>query len=191
MQKVTSKISTEVKWEDDHDYLYHESVGILYLDTLPSEWEDAFIDLEERLMYIDGQVVTPIAVPDPLSTHSYKYWVPGRDYGHENNPEYVLQDFKRCLGFHRGEWAYQGCIAKVILEVKSEGEAGVSRINTMVIGQDSLWGINSDCDEGYQKEMEVDCLEAAKLEAREVLQVIRAMTEEEIEELFDGDEEVC
>jgi len=186
--QVTSKISTKVEWEDDYDSFSHDLIGTLYADDLPDEWATAYIDLEERLMYIDGQVVTPIAVPQRWGIHSYKYWVPG-DYGHENEPEYILQDFKRCLEFHRGNWDYQGCIAKVILEVKTAGEQGVYRINTMVIGQDSLWGIESDCGEWFQESVEADCLDAVKLEARKVLQVIRAMTEEEIEELFD--ENMC
>ena len=159
--QVTSKISTEVKWADDYDYQYHESVGVFYFDTLPSgeyffpDGEEAYIDLEERLMYIAGQVVSPIAVPDPLSTHIYKYWVPGRDYAHENNPECVLQDFKRCLGLHRGEWNYQGCVAQVILEVKTGGEQGVYRINEMVIGCGSLI-IESDCSKWFQESVEAD-----------------------------------
>ena len=187
--QVTSKISTKVGWEpDDDNPLYHEFVGTFYLDTVPSEAEGTYINLEERLMYINDRVVTPIVVPQPWGILPYGRWVPG-NYGHDNEPDYLLQDIKRCLGLHRGEWWYQGCIAQVTLEVKTLGEQGIYRINTMVIGQDSLWGIESDCGEGYQKEVETDCLEAAKLEAREVLQTIRDMTEEEINALFD--ENMC
>lgn len=181
--KVTSKITTKVKWEDDEDAHYHDLIGTLYFSELTLDSNGSYIDLKARLMYVADQVVTPIVVPEPWGIYSYAYWVPG-NYGHDNNPEYILQDYQRCLGFHRGDWNYQGCIATVILTVKTAGENGCYRINTMILGTDSLWGIESDCGDGYQKEVEADCLEAAKLEAREVLQTIRAMSESEIEELF-------
>lgn len=187
MQKkaqVTSKISTKVEWEDDEHGLSTGYVG----DLQHQAPEDGtFIDLEERVLYVKGVAQKHIVPFGSTYKYSGNIWRP-TDCGYDD-PKHLIEDYKRFMTYQKHEWSYRGCIAKVTLEVKTICEKGVYRINTMVIGQDSLWGIESDCGEGYQKEVEADCLEAAKLEAREVLQAIRDMTEEEINALFD--ENVC
>ncbi len=182
--KVTSSISTKVKWEDDHDYDYREFLGQFYLSLETKPEGTAYIKVPARKMFVKGKEIAGLDIPSANIRYAYDIWVPG-DYGHDNNPEYILQDYKRCLQFWHNEWCYQGCIVTVILTVKSVGENGHTRINKMEIGQDSLWDIESDCGDGYRKEIETDCLAAAKLEALEVLQTIRAMTESEIKEMFD------
>lgn len=56
---------------------------------------------------------------------------------------YAIADFKRMEAFEKGEWEMRGCSVTVRIGKTEES--------------DSLWGIESDSEKKYMKEVEKDC----------------------------------
>lgn len=66
---------------------------------------------------------------------------------------YALEDFKRMQGLQAGEWHYQGCIVTVRL----------GQLET----EESVWGIESDCDAKHKTDMEREVIEEAIISLKE------------------------
>lgn len=103
------------------------------------------------------------AEPDYLETTPESHYGVGGANWHEVNPEtrrevtakygsiwaaceeYARQDAARLAAFHAGDWDYEGCYA--VAHVTIEG-------TMQTIRTPGLWGIESDSDEGYRREVE-------------------------------------
>lgn len=90
----------------------------------------------------------------PSAGREYRFFEPyagGEERGTKYYQTYGLQDFKRMEELQRGEWYYMGIywIAEVSHEIK--GNPGSRRIQSFRSA--GLWGIESDSDESYFKEV--------------------------------------
>lgn len=146
--KLDLPVRVEIKWEDDED------PDLSFYGAYTDTFKEGCIDRKKG--------------GDMTNDREYRYWMPGPNH-YPHNPKswshvrgkrrakvikqygslakadaaYVLDDYRRCESFNRGDWNMVGCRVTVSfghLEAK-----------------DSLWGINSDCSAGYRKEVETDC----------------------------------
>ncbi|MCK5019602.1 MAG: hypothetical protein KAS32_21265, partial [Candidatus Peribacteraceae bacterium] len=149
--------------------------------------DGTFIDLDERKLYISGVVQEGLDVPKcdiPYNTDA-EVWVPSND-GSET-PKHFIEDYKRFLSYYNDEWSSTGCCVEVYVIIKTPfGDKGGHNIQKVTLGSDSLWGIESDSDEGYKKEVESDVTQTAKIEALKVINVIRNIPEDKLREMFLG-----
>lgn len=90
--------------------------------------------------------------PSYRNTLFREYQYTFHDNGHERI-SYALADNRRMEGLESGDWCYTGVRAVVTF-------SGV------VIGESSVWGIESDSDEFYFQEVEQDEVKEALREAR-------------------------
>ena len=174
-------LKIDVKWEDDHGGLSSGFVG----DTQVMAPEGGtFIDIENRIFYIGGRK-QDIDVPyfTPFEYHG-NIWVPS-NLGYDE-PEHLIQDFKRFISYQKYEWCYTGCVVTVSLVVKHILHDGCTKESTVQLGQNSLWGIESDCGEEYKKEVEGDVTREAKIEALDTINAIRNLPEDKLREYFLG-----
>lgn len=88
---------------------------------------------------------------------------------------YVLEDYRRCEALNNGDWSYIGIVAKA----RVTGSGGV--VQTVRSG--GLWGVESDSDEGYIRQVEneelsalAEILKGFGCGARAVARVIRQAT---------------
>jgi hypothetical protein len=63
--------------------------------------------------------------------------------------EYVLRDYERMERLHRGDWCYIGIRAEAEVLIPSNGHSIVQEITS-----GGLWGVESDSDASYFKEIE-------------------------------------
>lgn len=119
----------EVVWIDD-DNSSADSLGEYSRELKPGG-----IDRRERPEYKE---------------HEHPFWNPG-NYD-PDHPEYALQDYERHEALGRGEWNYQGCVAKAVVSY-SIGQ-GSRRLEFFSSG--GLWGIESDSSPVYMAETAVD-----------------------------------
>ena len=74
--------------------------------------------------------------------------------------KYRKQDSERLRDYNRGEWQMIGICATVVID------NGGGWAKPTEIGRDSLWGIESDSDEGYLGETERECARQAISDTR-------------------------
>ncbi len=82
-----------------------------------------------------------------------RYFIPyarGEKPGSKDFETYAKQDFARMNGLERGDWAFQGCVAKA--ELSYPIGQGSRRIEWLTSG--GLWGIESDSDKEYLRSVE-------------------------------------
>ena len=70
--------------------------------------------------------------------HQFRYWnTANPDLEH---PEYIEQDFARHEALCRGEWSYQGCIARAVVSYAQ----GANSRRLEVLSSSGVYGIESD-----------------------------------------------
>lgn len=136
-------------------------------DKFMEELQDLCIDSDD---YEEGdKVVVRHEYYQEISTHysrnEYEFYV-SCNYPHPKPEEYqyFLYDFER-LESYGDEWWSKGCIVTAFL-------------NGIELGNASLWGIESDSDEGYFKETEEDLTAQAIDEAKKNLEKILSAIKE-------------
>lgn len=83
--------------------------------------------------------------------HQFRYWNPANpDLEH---PEYIEQDFARHEALCRGEWSYQGCVARATVSYP----LGQCR-RLEILSSAGLYGIESDSSPLYMLEAEIEQL---------------------------------
>lgn len=198
---MSPKFDIHVKWEDDEDpdlswlgeFTYRTKGDEAYIDrttdifinpsvnvTKEFKTEDEaekFIDSLENLgvtfTYYDDNSITIVEHAYyeelPFSCHyarnEYEYYF-SCNYPHPKPEEYkyFIADCKR-LEKYGDTWWMKGCIVKAYLQ-------GIE------LGNASLWGIESDSDEGYFKETEEDLTAQAIDEAKKNLEKILSAIKE-------------
>lgn len=89
----------------------------------------------------------------PKCGRNYRYFIPyagGEKPGSKDFETYAKQDFARMEGLERGNWGFQGCIAKA--ELSYPIGQGSRRLETVSSG--GLWDIESDSDKEYLRSIE-------------------------------------
>jgi hypothetical protein len=172
--KEELKLEISVSWGEDL-YPFTDYIGTWSSKphkTLP------YIDCMERKLYVDG--VVKADVKEELKSQSdyrfssycrnnSRYWI-APDNGYDE-VEYLLQDYVRCVTLEEGLWHYEGCTAMISLF-------------DIELGQDSIWGVESDAGESHRKQIEADCISKAKAEAEKLLRKLCELTTEEVDHLF-------
>lgn len=75
--------------------------------------------------------------------HQFRYWNPANpDLEH---PDYIEQDFARHEALCRGEWSYQGCIARAVVSYPLD--SGGRRLE--VLSSSGVYGIESDSSPSF------------------------------------------
>ncbi len=89
----------------------------------------------------------------PARSREYRYfnaYAGGEKEGSADFKKYALQDFERMESAERGNWQMLGCTA--VAEVSYSIGNGSRRLETLSSG--GLWGIASDSDKAYLREVE-------------------------------------
>ncbi len=160
MQSGKRILSIKIIHDEDE-----QNTGEDFLGTYSNEPENEYsIDREERGDKGRGE---------------YRYFNASRNYCKEdgtlcdgNTPEmvreYVEQDYKRSEGRNRGDWGFVG--------VRAEAEITVQGIR-QEISSSGLWGIESDSDDAYFKEVEGEELHTLKTILKDLGFSSRALSE--------------
>lgn len=90
------------------------------------------------------------------SEHELQYWHPA--IPDPEHPENALQDYARHEALGRGEWGYQGCVARAV--VSYPVNSGNRRMEYLSSG--GLFGIESDSSPLYRMEVEIEQIEDLK-----------------------------
>jgi hypothetical protein len=104
--------------------------------------------------------------------HEHRYFIAANSPEETGNPESVEQDYKRMEAGMRGEWCLIG--------IRAEAEVHLTGDTVQRITFGGLWGIESDSEENYFKQIETE--ELANLNA-ELLAI--GFTADEIKEAFE------
>lgn len=90
------------------------------------------------------------------SPHEYRYFNPANfDPAY---PEDAMQDYRRYEAFCRGEWSLEGCMARAVVSYPIGN--GSRRLDHLSSG--GIWGIESDSEETYRLETEIEQLSDLK-----------------------------
>lgn len=124
-------------WLLDHDCLKaHERILREYL--IPAPWRDLLVDKTV-----------------------WKYYQPpdsGEEVGSPAYQQYAMQDYKRLRGYNSGEWWCVGVVAKAEVSIGRTGPGKVIHN----FGSHGLWGIESDSDLSFFREVAEEELAALK-----------------------------
>jgi hypothetical protein len=88
-----------------------------------------------------------------MRRHEYRYFNPSQNYGGCTPAEirkYVKQDYARMESLNRGDWQYIGIAARAEIVVGMVSQT---------IRSSGLWGIESDSDQSYIKDVEQEQLD--------------------------------
>jgi hypothetical protein len=97
----------------------------------------------------------------PERGREYRFFYPqeiGEEIGSENYRKYSLQNFKMMERLNRGDWGYISVSAEARVLTSYDGKNWL--INTLSSG--GLYGIESDSEESYIKEIEEEELDSLK-----------------------------
>ncbi len=143
--KLVLEPTVSVTWEVDQD------ADLSMLGEYSNDPKEGAIDREEL---------------GHMKRNEYRYWNPGNrqkydpeEWSHVTGKDkrdtikkhgslknavahYRMEDYKRHEAYNSNEWHMRGCVVKVSLG--------------QLTGQSSLWGIESDCGEDYEKEVIAD-----------------------------------
>ena len=153
-QKPALKIS--VRWvPDEHGHQWDPLMG--GYSALPHETL-SYIDRDTGELYVGKEVVrtTDVVVNmDNLLTADDRYWI-APDNGYTDDPDSVIADYLRFVGWRNGDWHYEGCVVLITL-------CGVE------LAYDSVWSVHSDSGETHHKDIEHDTIATAKSAALTIL----------------------
>ena len=83
---------------------------------------------------------------------AFKPYAGGEKVGTQEYYKYGKQDYERMESYNRQDWAFIGIVAKATVRfTTSEDVTGITRVHHFSSG--GLWGIESDSDESYLKEL--------------------------------------
>lgn len=131
-----------------------------------TEWEsldqaiDILIGLQDDVMECDCGRTS-------WSYHEYRYFNPSQNYNDctpEEIRQYVRHDYDRMERLNAGDWCYIGIRAQA--EITSHTFDSHDGLLTQTITSGGLWGIESDSDASYLKEVEQEELSSLKAELR-------------------------
>jgi len=88
--------------------------------------------------------------------NEYRYFIPTMTAEETGNPESPEQDYQRMERYNAGDWYMLGI--KVTAEVQFTGDT------VQTIRSGGLWGIESDSEESYLKDIEKDELDSLREE---------------------------
>lgn len=77
----------------------------------------------------------------------------------DEGEEYREENEKRLAAYNRGDWWYIGCVAHAVVSYPID-DRGNRRLQEF--SSAGLWGIESDCDKEYQREVEKEELDSLK-----------------------------
>lgn len=119
--------SVELMWVDDDDSKAAEVLG-----QYSNEPKTVHVDRSQHPGY---------------SEHEFRYWNPVTT----DNPDDVMQDYRRHESLCRGEWCYQGCVARAVVSYQTK--EGARRLEYFSSGGAS--GVESDSSPLLLMEIEV------------------------------------
>ena len=125
-----------------------ESIEILWVD------DDSQTAASKLGQYASEEVpgcIDRLGRPE-YSEHELRYWHPANF--EPAHPETVEQDYQRHEALCRGEWSYQGCVARAVVSYQIEG--GDRRIDYLSSG--GFYGVDSDSAMGFLLDIEVSQL---------------------------------
>ena len=114
-------------------------------------------------------------LPDKCGRTTYCFFVPAMTGEQTGNPNSPIEDFERMAALNNGDWYYIG--------IRAEAEVGIStngkewKLDRLI--SRGLWGIESDSEESFFKEVESDELN----DLRETLSAY-GFTKKQIKEAF-------
>jgi hypothetical protein len=119
----------------------------LEVTSVKLQWK---LDESPDLSWIGEYSNTPKegAISTGRSGRHYRWFNPA-------NPEYGQAEFERMEGYENGNWQVLGIVATA--EIAYDIGGGSKRLERLSSG--GLWGIDSDSDQGYLKEVEQEQLE--------------------------------
>jgi hypothetical protein len=127
-------------------------------DGFDTYWDDEILEDESTLytLHYWGYEILAADLRGTYERNSYRYFVPGNPYSDVEQSErvkYILQDYERMEDGNRGFWSTVGCVVTMYIEGEEVAYA-------------SLWGIESDCGDGYSKEVEEDLIDKCISDAK-------------------------
>ena len=156
------KVEVEVKWEVD------DSPDLDFYGKYTDQYEEGAIDRRKLGQRGNGEFRYFVSANN--SVHNPKDWdhVSGKEkadlirkHGSLANVtrSYAKSDYERMEAYNRGEWHMRGCVVTVRLgSLKAKG---------------SLWGIESDCGDAYEKEVTEDVTSSALRELHDELKTLK------------------
>jgi hypothetical protein len=149
-------IENETEWMDTE--LATEKAAELEADGMEVTWnsEDVRGDKQIHSLYYWGYEILAADLRSTYERNSYRYFVPGNPYSDVEQSErvkYILQDYERMEDANRGFWSSVGCVVTMFIDGEEVAYA-------------SLWGIESDCGDGYSKEVEEDLIDECISDAK-------------------------
>jgi hypothetical protein len=109
----------------------------------------------------DGKFIGKMELDIPDRGREYRFFKPyaeGKKVGTKEYYEYGMQDYKRMERYNNQDWYFMGVRADAVVSYPVLGNS--RRLETMTSG--GLWGIESDSEEDYIKEVEEEQIEDLK-----------------------------
>lgn len=100
-----------------------------------------------------------------------------QDYNEElprDRAKYLEQDRLRIAAYNRGDWHMTGIRARADILIPAGGNA----FAMYTLTSPGVWGVESDCGEGYQQELYGDELDTLKAHMRALAAVFQTIRDE-------------
>jgi hypothetical protein len=145
-------------------HIYDESPDTSFFGKYTDEVNDWYIDREQ------GEYIAILQKDEdyelPSKGREYRFFNPcagGEKEGTKDYQKYGKEDFKRMEDLNNGQWEFIGI--KAFAEVHTSQDGNDWLINSVSSG--GLWGIESDSDKDYLKEVEQEQIAELKIVLKE------------------------